>query len=89
MNFKYLSSLSVIVLLNTSTASFANSNCYSIQNRDQQNYCLAISKSNKSNCYSIQNRDLQNFCLAQVGGNKSNCYSIENRDYQNQCLAMF
>jgi len=65
------------------------SHCYSIQDRDRQNYCLAGAKREPSYCYSIQNRNFQNFCLAQVKGEKSYCYSIQDRDTQNQCLASF
>ena len=63
--------------------------CYSIQNRDSQHYCLAMARANVMECYSIQNRDFQHICIAQVQGNKMECYSIQDRDAQNQCLAMF
>ncbi|MCX8504768.1 MAG: hypothetical protein EBU34_13300 [Alphaproteobacteria bacterium] len=65
------------------------SHCYSIQDRDRQNYCLAAAKREASYCYSIQNRSFQNFCLAQIKSEKSYCYSIQERDIQNQCLAAF
>jgi hypothetical protein len=63
--------------------------CFSIQNRDRQHYCLAIARGNVMDCYSIQNRDFQHICIAQVQGNKMECYAIQDRDAQNQCLAMF
>jgi hypothetical protein len=63
--------------------------CYSIQSRDKQNYCLATTKSRTTYCYSIQDRDFQNFCLAQVKGQKTYCHSIQDRDMQQQCLSQF
>jgi hypothetical protein len=64
------------------------SNCYSIQNQDRKNYCLATAKNQKSYCYSIREQDTKNFCLAQVGNQRSYCYSIRSQDVKNQCLAM-
>lgn len=77
-------------LLLTTTAVFANpaSHCYSIQNQDSKNLCLALVKKDKSNCYSIGSSDLKNMCLAQVGEQRSNCYSIQSSDMKNLCLAM-
>lgn len=65
------------------------SNCYSIQNSDSKNLCLANAKNQKSYCYSIHESDTKNFCLAKVGDQKSNCYSIRSNDLKNQCLALF
>lgn len=59
---KKLILLSLLVL---STHAFADaSNCYSIQDRDQKNFCLAIVSKQKSYCYSILSRDDKNACLA-------------------------
>lgn len=77
------------VVFSSAAAHADASRCYSIQNRDKQNYCLATVKQQTSYCYSIQDRDFQNFCLAQVKGQKSYCYSIQGRDAQKQCLAQF
>jgi hypothetical protein len=63
------------------------SSCYSIQNQDRKNYCLATAKNQKSYCYSIRESDTKNFCLAQVGNQRSYCYSIRSQDTKNQCLA--
>jgi len=77
-----------IIFFVFSKPSFANSsNCYSIQNTDQKNYCLAIANNQKSYCYSIQDNDRKNFCLAQLNNQKSYCYSIRSNDAKNQCLA--
>jgi hypothetical protein len=78
----FLLSLGATVLADSS------SNCYSIQNTDSKNLCLALVKKNKSNCYSISSSDLKNMCLAQVGEQRSNCYSIQSSDMKNLCLAM-
>ena len=64
------------------------SNCYSIQNQDSKNYCLATAKRQESYCYSIQEQDSKNLCLAQVKNQKSYCYSIRSQDIKNQCLAI-
>jgi len=77
------------VVLASAAAHADAAQCYSIQNRDKQNYCLATVKRQTSYCYSIQDRDSQNYCLAQVKGQKSYCYSIHDRDAQKQCLAQF
>ena len=69
--------------------SIANeSNCYSIQNQDSKNYCLATVKRQESYCYSIHEQDSKNLCLAQVKNQKSYCYSIRSQDIKNQCLAI-
>jgi len=65
------------------------SRCYSIENNDRKNYCLATVKRESSYCYSIQTNNLKQFCLAEVKGEKSYCYSIQERDLKNQCLAAF
>lgn len=70
-------------------AAFADaSRCYSIQNQDSRNYCLATARGEKSYCYSIREQDQKNLCLAQTGGGKSYCYSIRSHDLKNQCLAV-
>jgi hypothetical protein len=64
------------------------SRCYSIQNQDRKNFCLATVKNQTSYCYSISEQDTKNMCLAQVSNQKSYCYSIRSQDSKNQCLAM-
>ena len=82
--------LILIGLLVASTQAFADaSHCYSIQDRDSKNLCLAQVKQEKSYCYSIGDRDQKNFCLAVVSKQKSYCYSISSRDDKNACLAKF
>lgn len=71
------------------TQVYANpSNCYSIQNSDQKNYCLALAKNQKSYCYSIQENEKKNLCLAQSSNQRSYCYSIRSNDTKNQCLSI-
>ena len=71
------------------TLSHANpSHCYSIQNQDSKNLCLAVVNKQKSYCYSIGSSDLKNMCIAQVGEQRSNCYSIQSSDMKNLCLAL-
>lgn len=62
--------------------------CYSIQNQDQKNFCLATAKNEKSYCYSIHEADNKNMCLALVSNQKNYCYSIRTNDYKNQCLGV-
>ncbi len=62
--------------------------CYSIQNQDQKNFCLATAKNEKSYCYSIHEADSKNMCLAVVSNQKSYCYSIRSNDDKNQCLGV-
>ena len=64
------------------------SHCYSIQDADQKNQCLALAKRQESYCYSIRAQDLKNLCLAQTKNQKSYCYSIRSNDTKNQCLAL-
>lgn len=79
----------VIAIIFLTDVSFANpSNCYSIQNQDKKNYCLAAAKNEKSYCYSIHENDTRNMCLAQLMNQKSYCYSINSNDTKNQCLAV-
>ena len=73
----------------TGNSAVANpSHCYSIQNQDSKNLCLALVNKQKSNCYSIGSSDLKNMCLAHVGEQRSNCYSIQSSDMKNLCLAL-
>jgi hypothetical protein len=74
--------------LGTSCAFADASNCYSINNPDRKNYCLAMSKNQDSYCYSIRESDIKNMCLAQVKNQKSYCYSITSNDTKNQCLGL-
>jgi len=81
--------LSFLVFQFFISPAFSNpSHCYSIQNQDSKNLCLALVNKQKSNCYSIGSSDLKNMCLAQVGEQRSNCYSIQSSDMKNLCLAM-
>lgn len=84
-----LKSFVMTFLLGLSASALANpSACYSIQNPDRKNYCLAIAKNQNSYCYSIRESDTKNFCLAQVNNQRSYCYSIRSQDAKNQCLGM-
>ena len=76
----------LLFLFGTTSVFADSSNCYSIQNQDQKNYCLAMSKNQDSYCYSIKEGDSKNLCLAQVKNQKSYCYSIRSNDTKNQCL---
>ena len=81
--------ITIVAIILLMDVSFANSsNCYSIQNQDKKNYCLATSKNEKSYCYSIHENDTKNMCLAQLSNQRSYCYSIRSSDAKNQCLAM-
>ena len=64
------------------------SHCYSIQDSDRKNICLAMAKRQESYCYSVRDSDDKNVCLAQVKQQRSYCYSVRSNDLKNQCLAM-
>jgi len=81
--------LLLLLFICSASLSFADSShCYSIQNSDQKNYCLGMSKNDASYCYSIREDGVKNLCLAQVKRDKSYCYSIHSSDMKNQCLGL-
>ena len=86
--FYVLIALAMVLLLVTPRAQANESHCYSIQNADTKNACLATVKRQASYCYSIQEANSKNLCLAQVNNQKSYCYSISSQDMKNQCLAL-
>jgi hypothetical protein len=86
--FYVLIAIGVALLLTTPKVHANESNCYSIQNADTKNSCLAIAKNQESYCYSIRESDARNLCLAQIKNQKSYCYSIKSNDTKNQCFAM-
>ena len=88
IEFDVLIALAVVLLLVTPRAHANESHCYSIQNADTKNACLATVKRQASYCYSIQAANSKNLCLAQVNNQKSYCYSISSQDMKNQCLAL-
>ncbi len=63
------------------------SDCESIGESDQRNYCRAVAKHDKSACESINNADRRNYCRAVAGHDKSSCESIGNADLRNRCRA--
>ena len=86
--FYVLIAIGVALLLTTSKVHANESHCYSIQNSDAKNSCLALAKHQDSYCYSIRESDSKNLCLAQIKNQKSYCYSIKSSDTKNQCLAL-
>ncbi len=78
----------IVGLMLLGLASIAYANCYSINNPDSKNYCLAQTKQQPSYCYSIYEQDTKNDCLAQIKKQRSYCYSIRNQDLKNRCLAL-
>ena len=86
--FYVLIAIGIALLLTTPRVNANESNCYSIQNSDAKNSCLALAKNQDSYCYSIRESDAKNLCLAQVKNQKSYCYSIKASDTKNQCLAV-
>ena len=52
------------------------SECFSIQNADQRNACLASAKRDKSYCYKIRDADLREGCLASIQGETYGCFKI-------------
>lgn len=77
-----------LVVLSASSLSFADSSyCYSINDQNQKNYCLAQAKNDSSYCYSISNQDKKNMCLALAKNDSSYCYSIyKDQNMKNSCL---
>ena len=67
--------------------SISLANCYSINNSDSRNACLAETKHDASYCYSIRDNNEKNLCLAKVKGDKNYCYSITDNDLKNRRLA--
>lgn len=88
MNLKNLLLVLTGIALTPAVGHANPSNCYSIQNYDRKNFCLATTRDQRSYCYSIGESDTKNYCLAQVGNQRSYCYSIRSLDTKNQCLAM-
>ena len=86
--FYVLIAIGVALLLNTQKVHANESHCYSIQNADTKNSCLALAKHQDSYCYSIRESDAKNLCLAQIKNQKSYCYSIKSSDTKNQCLGL-
>ena len=86
--FYVLIAIGIALLLTTPKVHANASNCYSIQNSDAKNSCLALAKHQDSYCYSIRESDAKNLCLAQIKNQKSYCYSIKSSDTKNQCLAL-
>ncbi len=86
--FYVLIAIGVALLLTTPKVHANDSHCYSIQNSDSKNSCLALAKHQESYCYSIHESDAKNLCLAQIKNQKSYCYSINANDSKNQCLAV-
>lgn len=83
-----LIAIGVVQLLTTQKVHANESHCYSIQNADTKNSCLALAKHQDSYCYSIRESDAKNLCLAQIKSQKNYCYSIKSKDTKNQCLAL-
>jgi hypothetical protein len=86
--FYVLIAIGIALLLTTPKVHANDSHCYSIQNADTKNSCLALAKHQDSYCYSIRESDAKNLCLAQIKSQKNYCYSIKSKDTKNQCLAM-
>ena len=86
--FYVLIAIGIALLLTTPRVHANESNCYSIQNSDAKNSCLALAKNQDSYCYSIRESDAKNLCLAQIKNQKSYCYNIKSNDKKNQCLAL-
>ena len=76
-------------LITTTLVNAAGDQCYSINNQDSKNHCLATAKNDANYCYSISNQDKKNMCLAVVKRDKNYCYSISNQDQKNMCLGNF
>ena len=83
--------LAIIIafLITTSPSHAAGDQCYSINNPDAKNFCLATARNEANYCYSISNQDQKNMCLAVVRREKNYCYSISSQDQKNMCLAKF
>jgi hypothetical protein len=86
--FYVLIAIGFVLLMTTPRVHANESHCYSIQNADTKNSCLALAKHQESYCYSIRESDAKNLCLAQIKNQKSYCYSIKSSDVKNQCLAL-
>jgi hypothetical protein len=64
------------------------SRCYSIQDADRRNICLAQTRGESSRCYSVRHDDQRHSCLAVTSQERSRCYSIREGDARAMCLAV-
>ena len=62
------------------------SECFSIQDADQRNACLASAKKDKSYCFKIQDAELREGCLAPLKGETYGCFKIQDPDSRAACL---
>ena len=77
----------IVLILATTPAAAAGSDCYSIKDADRKNLCLATSTNQQSYCHAIRDGDGKNMCLARLSRQKSYCYSIKAGDARAECLA--
>jgi hypothetical protein len=63
------------------------SECFSIQDADPRNACLASAKNDKTYCFKIQDPDARAACLGETKSDQSYCFKIEGADERNVCLA--
>lgn len=83
-------SIIVALLMGISTEAAAGSQCFSYQDWDKRNLCLA--KESKGNggmyCSKIRNADLNKYCEATViRRSKAMCGFIKNKALQERCKA--
>jgi len=77
----------LLVLIATAVVPTAwASECFSIQDADQRNACLASAKSDKSYCFKIRDADLREGDLAPLQGETYGCFKIQDPDARAACL---
>lgn len=54
------------VLFVKGAAANQSSSCYSIQDADARQYCLAKARREPAQCYAVQRADMRSQCLAEV-----------------------
>lgn len=62
------------------------SECFSIQDSDLRNSCLASTKKDKSYCFKIRDADMREGCLAPLQGETYGCFKIQVADTRAACL---
>lgn len=85
----FTKALALIVSITFSAVTYGDAGaCYSIQDSDQRNYCIAQAKRDSGACYSIRDADQKNYCLATIRKDSGQCYSIRDQNLRNQCRAL-
>jgi hypothetical protein len=76
----------LVIMATAAVPTALGSECFSIQDADQRNACLASAKNDKSYCFKIKSEDLREGCLAPLQGETYGCFKIQDPDARAACL---